>query len=355
MSARPMLIVLVLLAVSLGGFVAVEHDSAPGPTGVASSADSVQSLNFSNNSGSLRFTATDLGWIDFAWPVTEDLDPEDVQINVTVVWGERPYEDRTQFWANAYLGPRYDALRGPAPATLMHMGGERYMRDGVIEAHIEAAGQDASTAIPEPVCTNRCWGNQTRFVVRVAETVQERRMYHWMRVVYDRPVVHFFVATGGMEPERLVIDAAWNGTTVTWAVGDPTDVATYYQEDFEHKTYAEVGTGIGRSYRSMVAPQYADDGTLTLDWSDPPVLFRVRTQAGDAAGVTEDEVEIRRPNGTVAVRQLSSFPYQAEIPGQWEVWYSGTAGVRDGDFPWVWAVDMEWADLPWQEDGLGPS
>lgn len=342
MSARPMLTVVGLLAASLAGVLAVDP--------IPQAPEEDPGWDLSGASGSVRVAATDLGWIDFAWPVTEDLDPGDVRINVTVVWRERPMEDRTQFWANAYLGPRYNATHGRAPAVLKHMGeGERHMRDGVVEAHVEAAGQDAGVAAPEPVCTNRCFGNRTGFVARSEGMAEAIRVYHWMRKKYDRPVAHFFVATGGMTPDRLEVDAEWNGTVVTWRVGDPADVDTYYQEDFEHETYADVGTGIGLGHRSMVAPQYADDGTLAFDVSDPPVLFTTLLQVGDAFDVTEEDVEIRRPDGTLVAhpREQYGFPFQAGMAGPWEIWYSGMVWAREYDGPWVRVVDMEWADSAW--------
>lgn len=351
-------VVLALVAAPLAGLLTVgpvpgfgpndDVDVAPDP-----SVDGVRGWNLDDQAGSVRFTDTDLGWIDFAYPVTENLQSEDVRINVTAEWGERSHEDQNQFWLYLYLGPEPDGVYMPAPSVLvyMHPFGERWQRDGVVEIHAEAAGQEGHGAVPEPVCTNVCYGNRTGLrgsSVRMDEFID---VYRNMREEYDNPVAHFFVATGGTEPDRLEIDAEWEKTAVTWRSGSPDDISTYYQDDFEHDIYVGVDPGIGVGTPTMVSPKYVDNGSMTVTWTDAelPVLFRLDPRVGAYHDGHDGELEVRKPDGTLVEYPWHS-PFQAMMAGEWEVWYSGQWTAFDTDRPWLWSIDLEWADSVWDEE-----
>lgn len=352
-------VILALVAAPLAGVLAVGPVPGLGPTddvdaAVEPSVDGVRGWNLEDQAGSVRFTDKDLGWIDFAYPVTEDLQSEDVRINVTAEWRERPHEDRNQFWVYMFLGPEFDGLLMPAPSVHAHTPplGNRWQRDGVVEVHVQAGDQEVHGAVPEPVCTNACYGNQTVLhgnSVRLEEVID---VYRNMREEYDRPVAHFLVAIGGMEPDRLEIDAEWEKTVVTWRSGSPDDISTYYQDDFEHDIYAGVDTGIGVGAPTMVSPKYVDNGSLTVTWADAelPVLFRLDPRVGAYHDGHDGELEVRKPDGTLVENPWHS-PFQAMMAGEWEVWYSGQWTVFDTDRPWLWSIDLEWADSVWDDEG----
>lgn len=362
---RAKLWIVALLAVPLAGVVAYHQVQTPAAAPAAASAatgpwaDEVATWNFSEYNGSVRITDTDLGWIDFAYPVTEDLDPtEDIRFDVTVEWGERPWEDRTQFWAVADHGFEIHGLYSRAPGVGSVVGpnressanGERAWRDGVLEVRAEVDGRDLGIAAPDPVCTNVCEGDRTIWRPPwslMAMSGFDKDIYERMLEEEDRPIAHYYVALGGMAPDVVDIEVSWNGTVMSWERGGRNETATYYPEDFDHDMYVSAEVPVRGS-----EARYARNGTLDVWWNNTPVLFDIDLDTGHEK--PEDSFgnrELRAPNGTVYDDIATGFPIQAEVPGRWQIWFDRRRSTEEWDRPALKTFALEWARLPWQDGG----
>lgn len=296
----------------------------------------------------LLVEGTETGWIDLAYPVTEDVDADDIHINFTFIWEERPMGDDTQFWGAAYVGVPPDGTPTP-PASMISLPSteKRAWRDTAVEANVEVLGRDAEVTAPHAACANRCWGNRTVLRYDVSDVLAREydanhTFHELLRLKYDRPVNHVTIAWGGLPPDVFRVEAEWTNTTISVETGPPSDTFTHYHDDFNHTAYGAVDASV-TGY-----PMAFYDRSLTKTWGDRSVLFVYDYYAVNSTFERNGDAGITRPDGErVQDHWAVGAWYGATMPGEWTFWHRYKVSTYQWDLPILWGVDHRWAETPW--------
>lgn len=296
--------------------------------------------------GSFERTYDDFGWFHVAYRLTDELKPGDVEVNVTYVWGERDYQEGSQFWARGVHfwtpSPRPDRykLRPPNTSPIInwvHKQNRAY-NDAVVEVGVQVAGHGASVVAPNP-CANVCYGNRT--VERDPDRMQ--RYYDAIRNKTEDPVVHLLFAAGGKPPDRARVNISWKGTVLNWTRGGADDVFSYMIDDFRYRAFAQVDGPLSSH------PRAGRDGSLTVDWTDPgPVWFWWAPPSGFKQETGEDNPSgYVRPDGTV--QDTTGWPSWRELAyqeGRWRFWFDNAAEAAGRSLPRLVGTPFSWPELP---------
>lgn len=277
-----------------------------------------------------------VSWVAFAFRVTPDLEPEDIEIEVTYIWDENPgARDRTQRWFSTYYGP---AVLGenPYPRSGYMVDRSSWHEDGVLEVEARAAGEGVQLAEPYPMYDDMCCSG-TRTTLTFAMH-QHDNPFDPDRLPQDDPTLHLVLAAGG-PVLQVEVEARWTNTTLNWTAGEFEDIFTYFRGDYESPLYARADVTPG--WNPYMHSGAVLDVEIVRD--DRPVLFWYAHRP-DAWTGTSFDAGWERPDGSTVARPF--FPIEAtDQAGIWTYWLEGGRG-NSADKPVLYGTVFEWAEVP---------
>lgn len=177
-------------------------------------------------------------WAAFAYPVTEDLEAGDVNIEITFTWQDPKAGDGRLMWTCAYAGG--DPMdRPPYPAK----SGCRFQsRDRAYEATVRSGDRSVHVGHADPVCSAvACHGDEIRRTFSLKDWLQDGNVYDDHRRVGE-DTAYFLVTVGSRPPDDVDVEVNADGTNVTARYGSHAETFTYFRKDFEAAAYVEAGT-----------------------------------------------------------------------------------------------------------------
>lgn len=281
----------------------------------------------------------ELSWIDFAVPVTADLQQDDIDVEVTYTLTDPGASEEQQFWLFAYAGPRIvEELKSPA-----HWRWLMYVEDGEIEVGGQVLGQSQEVGAPSPFCERGwCWpGPQWNVTIRFDHIAS---FLKGMREDYENPVAHLFFMAGGLEPTRTRVEASFDNTTANTTHGGFADTFTYYREDFHSTAFVQADV-------PRIVQPYAQVGaSLQLDLVDPgPYTFFHYLPLAGTPAQEDPGAGYERPDGS------KPFFYPVGVgqqPGTWRFWFNASSrwwnpfSTGYGDQQVLMGTNFDWAEAP---------
>lgn len=357
------------LFVAAGLVVPVALPGAPGliggiPESGAAAADAVRVPGVNepwiaeSSSGSLDFTATDVGWIDIAYPVTNETTDDTVDVRVRWTW-QRPYSDDAQIYLCHFFGQRFD---GNAMTEQGTKGAGCHVRtgDGSLEADAEVLGEGAEVDVPRAYCEHAeaaCYPSRAAMGTD-SDHLRGNIPYEYLLDEGPDPVAHEFVWVGGVRPDEVHVEVTWSDTELAVTMGSAEDAFTFFRDDFNSDLYARVDT-----------PAFADTGTYyqagaelnrTLIGEEDQgrsVMFRFDPKPNTFFGPLKGEWGYERPHGSKSPQLNSAMWEASDQVGAWSFWYNTSGSASDTKY-WLWQHDpddpvlvgtvLDWAKFPWE-------
>lgn len=272
-------------------------------------------------------------WVDIAFPVSQDLKPEDVSVTINVTWDDPPRHDRVQPW----LCSRFGLEGGGGESAVPHTSTCRFWSpsDHVLEYTFERGDRRLRVAETEPWChVVGCLNEARRQTVRLGRAGMP---FDDLRRNSTDPVAHLTVLGGTYPPAAIELDARYRKTTIAVTKGPPSDTFTAFRGDFDSATYVRADVPSRSRY-------YQEDAALRTDLTQgpgPTFLWYAPFQIPEWDEPYAD-AQYERPDGTVA----SGSPILAEVSmldGTWEFWFRESHG-KHPDLPVVVGTAFDWAD-----------
>lgn len=325
------------------------------PTGGGGNlTEAVEDWDFTGFSGNLSFTSKDASWVDIALPVTNGTDRNTLTFSVNFTWEEAGEGDRTDRFACWTVSPRFDGEIGASGETLSYScsSGRVLDGDGALEVNAEVHGEGVAVDAPHPAWLVESTCDE---LDGCSGMFRKEWSYHSARLpdVYDelvedgeREIVHWRFFTGAFPPDRTEVYVRWEDTVVNVTSGGEEDTFWYFREDFSHDLYARADT---LPWTGVSAEEGAEMETELLEDSDRPVFFFYEPWPSGADGWGDAGYE--RPDGSSWTNSIGTAEV-TNMTGTWRFWYpenqQGDNNSRT-DFPVLWGMEFDWAEMPWGE------
>lgn len=341
-STLAILAVSMLLAAAASALIV---DDLAGRGDLLPDREQAAAASLGSTAGTKTLAADETAWIRVSYPVPPGLEAEDVEIRIRYVWGERDLSRDNQFWGGIYVGRSYRTTPDPPAIGARTWWIERGQNDGAWGTSVQAFGEAGTLSVPDPVCTNRCYGNRSTWTISVDEWISEfsenGSLYDRLRADADgpTPTVHVLAMAGGMAPDRFTVDVAWSGTEVRTDRGGAGAPFTFDRDDFRYEAYA--ATEVPGASDVVIAK----NGSLTVRWSETPTIFWYHPDARIDPPFTGWQLDgsesVVAPNGST-VPCLETFWCGASAPGRWRFGYEHRGSSWDGDGPVLFGSRLRW-------------
>lgn len=288
----------------------------------------VRAWDFSGFSGNLSWSNTSIGWIDIAWPVTDNTS---VQVSYRRHWGPEDTDDDGAAWLCSSHGlaahpRRYDALG---------MGHCRWslQDDNETGVSVRAARRTHEASAPTPAPTWYDGADESGSGVVIGNWTKGAR----------RPVVHHTVFMGGGQPEVFKLWFNYTNTTPRVRTGPPSDTFAYTVEDFNSTAYAQVKAP------TLETPTTSSAATLQVPMvrEKPSTVWAVwPTAVGENV-----QTNWTRPDGSQDGTDLAWIE-ATRMAGPWQFEIADRASAY-GDGPVLMGASYHRASFPWQSPIFG--
>lgn len=287
----------------------------------------VEAWDFSGFSGNVTISNASIGWLDIAFPWTE---------NTSISYHlQRTWPSGGVYWACGYEGvtaypTRYTVGSSGMCAAGRNGGGNQtdvVLRAGPVDENA-TVGTPTPSIAPNPdagVLCERCVDIDDPGV--------------------DRPVVHYTTFTGGVSPETFELTFSWSNTTPRVRTGPLSDTFAYTTKDFDSTVYAHVDNP------SLVAPMASSAATLETELiRDSPTTVWAWVPTG------WDDATIVRPDGSRVGEGTGVEDYMVieatQMMGTWQFHVENQTS-RTWDPPILMGASYRRASFSWQTPNFG--